>query len=48
MNAKVANMDFFNTAMQVVAGIATIYSLGTDSAATFQKKKVTGIDGAAI
>ena len=34
MNAKVANMDFFNTAMQVVAGIATIYSLGTDSAST--------------
>ena len=32
MNAKVANMDFFNTAMQVVAGIATIYTLGTDSA----------------
>ena len=48
MNDKVAGMDFFNTAMQVLGGVATIYTLGTDSAATFQKKKVTGIDGAAI
>ena len=48
MNAKVEGMDFLNTAMQVLGGVATIYSLGTDSAATFQKKKVTGIDGVAI
>ena len=48
MNAKVEGMDFLNTAMQVLGGVATIYSLGTDSAATFQKKKVTGIDGTAI
>ena len=32
MNAKVEGMDFLNTAMQVLGGVATIYSLGTDSA----------------
>lgn len=48
MNAKVAGMDFFNTAMQVLGGVAAIYTLGTDSAAIYQVEKVVGVDGKVV
>lgn len=37
---KLANMDFLNGAMQVVGGLATIYTLGTNDAVTKQGEEV--------
>ena len=48
MNSKVAGMNSINTVMQVIGGIATIYSLGTDSAAILQNKKVVKVDGTVL
>ena len=48
MNDKVAGMDFFDTAMQVLGGVATIYTLGTDSADILQKDRPVGIDGVSV
>lgn len=38
---KLANMTFLNGAMQVVGGLATIYTLGTTSAAVEHVENVT-------
>ena len=48
MNSKVAGMNSINTVMQVIGGIATIYSLGTDSAAILQNKKAVKVDGTVL
>ena len=41
---KLANMDFLNGAMQVLGGIATIYTLGTNDAKVKQSG-VIGVEG---
>ena len=40
IGSKLANMDFLNGAMQVVGGLATIYTLGTNDAVTKQGEEV--------
>ena len=44
ISSKLAGMDFLNGAMQVVGGLATIYTLGTTDAKVKQSG-VIGVDG---
>ena len=48
MQASVANMDAPNAILQALGGVAAIYTLGGDSAAIFQVKKVVGVDGKVV
>lgn len=48
ISSKLANMTFLNGAMQVVGGLAAIYTLGTAGADTVQDNNVIGADGAAV
>ena len=43
IGSKLADMDFLNGAMQVLGGIATIYTLGSSSAAVQQVENVTTV-----
>ena len=48
IGTKLANMDFLNGAMQVLGGIATIYTLGTNDAKVQQAANVIGVEGTKV